>query len=72
MAKELVLYFSVYGTSKLVAEEIARQTGKKGPLTSGSAVSAGGSSSGSSQNSKSCPRRCRNSTTRSGAAWWSV
>ena len=27
MAKELVLYFSVYGTSKLVAEEIARQTG---------------------------------------------
>lgn len=27
MAKELVLYFSVYGTAKLVAEEIARQTG---------------------------------------------
>ena len=27
MAKELVLYFSVYGTARLVAEEIARQTG---------------------------------------------
>lgn len=27
MAKELVLYFSVYGTSKIVAEEIAKQTG---------------------------------------------
>ena len=27
MAKELVLYFSVYGTSKLVAEEIEKQTG---------------------------------------------
>ena len=27
MAKELVLYFSVYGTAKIVAEEIARQTG---------------------------------------------
>ena len=27
MAKELVLYFSVYGTAKLVAEEIAKQTG---------------------------------------------
>lgn len=27
MAKELVLYFSVYGTSKSVAEEIAKQTG---------------------------------------------
>lgn len=27
MAKELVVYFSVYGTAKIVAEEIARQTG---------------------------------------------
>ena len=27
MAKELVLYFSVYGTSKIVAQEIAKQTG---------------------------------------------
>lgn len=27
MAKELVLYFSVYGTAKIVAEEIGRQTG---------------------------------------------
>ena len=27
MAKKLVLYFSVYGTAKKVAEEIARQTG---------------------------------------------
>ena len=27
MAKELVVYFSVYGTAKNVAEEIARQTG---------------------------------------------
>lgn len=27
MAKELVLYFSVYGTAKAVAEEIVRQTG---------------------------------------------
>ena len=27
MAKELVLYFSVYGTAKLVAEEISTQTG---------------------------------------------
>ncbi|MBQ3389899.1 MAG: hypothetical protein IJG57_02350 [Firmicutes bacterium] len=29
MAKELVLYFSVYGTAKTVAEEIAKQTGAK-------------------------------------------
>lgn len=29
MAKELVLYFSVYGTAKIVAEEIAKQTGAK-------------------------------------------
>ena len=27
MAKELVLYFSVYGTAGIVAEEIAKQTG---------------------------------------------
>ena len=27
MAKDLVLYFSVYGTAKLVAEEIAKETG---------------------------------------------
>lgn len=27
MAKELVVYFSVYGTAKMVAEEIAKQTG---------------------------------------------
>ena len=27
MAKELVLYFLVYGTAKIVAEEIAKQTG---------------------------------------------
>ncbi len=27
MAMKLVLYFSVYGTAKAVAEEIARQTG---------------------------------------------
>lgn len=27
MTKELVLYFSVYGTAKIVAEEIVRQTG---------------------------------------------
>ena len=27
MANKLVLYFSVYGTAKAVAEEIARQTG---------------------------------------------
>ena len=27
MSKNLVLYFSVYGTAKRVAEEIARQTG---------------------------------------------
>ena len=27
MAKELVVYFSVYGTAKIVAEEIAAQTG---------------------------------------------
>ena len=27
MAKDLVIYFSVYGTAKLVAEEIAKQTG---------------------------------------------
>ncbi len=27
MAKELVVYFSVYGTAKIVAEEIAKQTG---------------------------------------------
>ena len=27
MAKNLVLYFSVYGTAKKTAEEIARQTG---------------------------------------------
>ena len=27
MAKELVIYFSVYGTAKIVAQEIARQTG---------------------------------------------
>ncbi len=27
MSKELVLYFSVYGTAKAVAEEIAKQTG---------------------------------------------
>ena len=25
--KNLVLYFSVYGTTKIVAEEIAKQTG---------------------------------------------
>ena len=27
MEKELVVYFSVYGTAKIVAEEIAKQTG---------------------------------------------
>ncbi|MBQ6501670.1 MAG: hypothetical protein IJI87_09900 [Mogibacterium sp.] len=27
MTKELVIYFSVYGTAKIVAEEIAKQTG---------------------------------------------
>ena len=27
MAKELVVYFSVYGTAKIVAKEIAIQTG---------------------------------------------
>ena len=27
MVKELVVYFSVYGTAKIVAEEIAKQTG---------------------------------------------
>ena len=27
MAKELVVYFSVYGTAKIAAEEIAKQTG---------------------------------------------
>jgi len=27
MTKELVVYFSVYGTAKIVAEEIAKQTG---------------------------------------------
>ena len=27
MAKELVVYFSVYGTAKIVAEEIAKQNG---------------------------------------------
>ena len=27
MAKELVIYFSVYGTAKIVAEEIAKQAG---------------------------------------------
>ena len=27
MSKNLVLYFSVYGTAKLTAEEIAKQTG---------------------------------------------
>ena len=27
MSKNLVLYFSVYGTAKRVAEEIARRTG---------------------------------------------
>ena len=27
MSKQLVLYFSVYGTAKIVAEEISRQTG---------------------------------------------
>ena len=27
MSKKLVLYFSVYGTAKKVAEEIAKQTG---------------------------------------------
>ena len=27
MRKDLVLYFSVYGTAKIVAEEIAKQTG---------------------------------------------
>lgn len=27
MSKELVVYFSVYGTAKIVAEEIAKQTG---------------------------------------------
>ncbi|MBQ9060835.1 MAG: NAD(P)H-dependent oxidoreductase [Firmicutes bacterium] len=27
MAKDLVVYFSVYGTARMVAEEIARQTG---------------------------------------------
>ena len=27
MAKEVVVYFSVYGTAKTVAEEIAKQTG---------------------------------------------
>ena len=27
MSKKLVLYFSVYGTAKAVAEEIARQVG---------------------------------------------
>lgn len=27
MAKELVIYFSVYGTARIVAEEIAKQTG---------------------------------------------
>ena len=27
MAKELIVYFSVYGTAKIVAEEIAKQTG---------------------------------------------
>ena len=27
MSKKLVLYFSVYGTAKNVAEEIAKQTG---------------------------------------------
>ena len=27
MGKELVVYFSVYGTAKIVAEEIAKQTG---------------------------------------------
>ena len=27
MAKELVVYFSVYGTAKIVAEEISKQTG---------------------------------------------
>lgn len=29
MAKSLVLYFSVYGTAKIVAEEIAKQTDSK-------------------------------------------
>ena len=37
--------------------------------TSVSAASAGGNSSGLSRNWKSCPRRFRNLTTRSGAAW---
>ena len=27
MVKELVVYFSVYGTARIVAEEIAKQTG---------------------------------------------
>lgn len=27
MSRELVVYFSVYGTAKIVAEEIAKQTG---------------------------------------------
>ena len=27
MAREMVVYFSVYGTAKVVAEEIAKQTG---------------------------------------------
>ena len=40
--------------------------------TSVSAASAGGNSSGLSRNWKSCPRQFRNSTKRSGAAWWSM
>ena len=42
------------------------------PLTFDIAVSADGNLSGSSQNWKNCPRWFRNSTKRSGAAWWSM
>ena len=49
---------------------LPRRSAKRWPLTSGSAASVGGSLSGSSPNWKSCPRWFRNSTKRSGAAWW--
>ena len=42
MAKELVVYFSVYGTARIVAEEIAKQTGADIAEIADSTVLTGG------------------------------
>ena len=68
------IYISLSSGSSfpLPVPEIERQNGKRWPLTSGSAVSAGGSSSGSSRRWKVCPTWWRTLARTFGAAWWST